>query len=150
MIIHWWLMFVNRQALLDNFGQYLKILDNIGQHWQALYIADKDERQTHLTRLSRGCPSYDFQRTRGHAGVNFFFPKHWYMSFIHPCFYPSVSIRTPPLLTLLVVLTPVQPGERDMFQVRDIFQVLDGRWFWLFLDPHLPGSSFPQLSATPF
>ena len=50
------------------------------------------------------------------------------MSFIHPCFYPSVSIRTPPLLTLLVVLTPVQPGERDMFQVLDIFQVLDGKY----------------------
>ena len=31
-------MFVNRQALLDNFGQYLKILDNIAQHWQALYL----------------------------------------------------------------------------------------------------------------
>ena len=37
----------------------------------------------------------------------------------HPCFYPIVSIRTPPLLTLLVVLTPVQPGEGDMFQVLD-------------------------------
>jgi len=62
-------------VILDNFGQYLKILDNIGQHWQALYIAGKDERQTHLTRLSRGCPSHDFKRTRGCAGVNFFFPK---------------------------------------------------------------------------
>merc|ERR1719234_1588006 len=40
---------------------------------------------------------------------------------IHPCSYRIVSIRTRPLLTLHVVLTLVQPG-----------------------------SSFPQLSATPF
>ena len=43
-------------AVLKDIWQYRTIMDNIGQ---VLYIDGKDERQTHLTRLSQGCPSHD-------------------------------------------------------------------------------------------
>merc|ERR1719500_1597517 len=68
--------------ILDNCGQYLKILDNIEQHWQALYIAGKDERQTHLTRLSRGCPS-GFQKNKRTCRGEFLFCKTLIYEF-HP------------------------------------------------------------------
>ena len=99
-------------------------MDNIGQ---VLYIDSKNERQTHLTRLSQGCPSHDkepedlfFDHCRGEYYFLLLQYRGQYVVLllqmnIHPCFYPIVSIHTRPLLTLLVVLTLVQPEKEEMF-----------------------------------